>query len=73
MTTTTRPGLRGLIDQLCEEHRRDPHLQALGLEPGCSPADVQAAYRRLARECHPDAGGDADRFRQVREAYEALR
>ena len=53
----------------------DKRLEALGtLE---LPADaewlaVKRAYRRLAAIHHPDKGGDAERFRSIREAYEIL-
>lgn len=52
----------------------DPH-DVLGVSPGASSADVQAAYRRLARELHPDApgGGDAEAMAAVNAAYAALR
>lgn len=53
------------------------HLAALGLEPGASPEAVKAAYRRVARENHPDRNPDdpaaAERFRRAAEAYRALR
>jgi curved DNA-binding protein CbpA len=29
-------------------------------------------YRRLAKETHPDTGGDKDTFREMKEAYECL-
>ncbi len=49
---------------------------ALGLDRGASPEDVKRAYRRLARENHPDQNpGDpaaAERFRRAAEAYRAL-
>jgi len=32
---------------------RDPH-DVLGVEPGASAAAIKAAWRRLAREHHPD-------------------
>lgn len=48
-------------------------LEVLGLSGPASPADVKAAYRRLARELHPDAGGDVDAFREVQAAYEVVR
>lgn len=44
----------------------------LELEPGAAPDSVRLAYRRLAARHHPDRGGDAERFRRVREAYELL-
>lgn len=53
---------------------RDPlgFYGLLGLRPGASLAEVRTAWRRLAREAHPDAGGDPDRFRLLQEAYETL-
>lgn len=52
----------------------DPH-DVLGVPHGASAADVQAAYRRLARRYHPDApdGGDPARMRTLNAAYAALR
>jgi len=48
----------------------DP-LAALGLEPGASVADIQAARRRLARVHHPDRGGDPAQMRTINEAADA--
>ena len=49
---------------------------ALGLDPTATSDDVRRAYRRLARELHPDANpGDAaaaTRFRRVADAYALL-
>jgi curved DNA-binding protein CbpA len=48
----------------------------LGVLPGASHDDVARAYRRLARDAHPDAHPqDPDaprRFRDITEAYEVL-
>lgn len=49
------------------------YYQVLGLEPTCSPKEIQQAYRRLAMEHHPDRGGDQKRFHEVSEAYEVLK
>ncbi len=46
---------------------------ALGLEPDADAATVRRAYRDRAKETHPDAGGDEDAFRRVREAYATAR
>jgi molecular chaperone DnaJ len=46
--------------------------EVLGIEPGATPEDVKRAYRRKAREHHPDAGGDEERFKEVTRAYEVL-
>jgi hypothetical protein len=45
-------------------------LQALGLGPKATPALVKAAYRRLAKTAHPDAGGTHEAFVALQEAYE---
>lgn len=47
--------------------KRNP-FDVLGLPPTASEADVKTSYRRLARQRHPDAGGDEDSFRQLTEA-----
>ena len=36
----------------------DPH-RTLGLEPGATQAEIKRAYRHLAKQYHPDSGGDA--------------
>lgn len=45
----------------------------LGLEAGATRRECQAAFRQLAKEHHPDAGGDRERFEQVRQAWETLK
>lgn len=47
-------------------------LDVLGLRGPVDAATVKRAYRRLARELHPDAGGDAGEFHRVRAAFEAI-
>ena len=36
-----------------------------GLRPGFTRADVETAFRRLARKMHPDAGGTHDAFQNL--------
>jgi molecular chaperone DnaJ len=45
----------------------------LGVSRDADLSQIRRAYRRLAQRCHPDAGGAAGRFREVRQAYETLR
>ena len=46
--------------------------ETLGLRPDAATEEVKRAYRRKAREHHPDAGGDAEVFKEVTRAYEVL-
>lgn len=55
---------------------RKDHYRVLGVEPGASPEEIKAAYRRLAMKYHPDRNpGDKaaeEQFKDIQEAYEAL-
>jgi molecular chaperone DnaJ len=47
----------------------------LGLGPGATDSDIKKAYRRLARDLHPDVNPDPgakERFQEVSKAYQAL-
>jgi len=46
------------------------HLEVLGLKTGAEKEAVKSAYLRLAKECHPDHGGNAEDFKRLQEAYE---
>ena len=46
--------------------------QLLDLSADASVEDVKRAYRRKAREHHPDAGGDEETFKAVTHAYQVL-
>ena len=49
----------------------DPY-GVLGVTSGAPDTDIRKAYHKLAREHHPDKGGDAEKFKKVQEAYEIL-
>jgi curved DNA-binding protein len=52
------------------------YYEALGVPRDASEQDIRRAYRKLARENHPDVNKDpdaGDRFKQISEAYEVLR
>ena len=44
----------------------------LRIRPDAAPEEVRTAYRRLAKQNHPDAGGSSEAFQTVQEAYEVL-
>jgi molecular chaperone DnaJ len=52
------------------------HYATLGVARGATNEEIKRAYRRLAREHHPDANRDdpeaEDRFKDVTRAYEVL-
>jgi hypothetical protein len=45
-------------------------FEALGLPVNATRQDVDQAYRRLARETHPDKGGTCEAFTTLQQAYE---
>jgi molecular chaperone DnaJ len=54
--------------------KRD-YYEILGVARTASQAEIKKAYRRLARQHHPDVSEDADadeRFKEISEAYEVL-
>ena len=51
------------------------YYELLGVDRGAGDSDIKRAFRKLARELHPDvsdAPDAADRFKEVAEAYEVL-
>ncbi|MEM9036234.1 MAG: DnaJ C-terminal domain-containing protein [Actinomycetota bacterium] len=48
------------------------YYEALGVSSDASDKDITKAYRKLAREHHPDQGGDEARFKAVSAAYDVL-
>lgn len=46
-------------------------LSLLGLTAPASAAQIKVAYKRLARQRHPDCGGSHAAFIELSEAYEA--
>src|SRR5215216_4099541 len=55
--------------------KRD-YYQVLGVERSASETDVKKAFRRLARELHPDVNAHdpeaEEKFKEAAEAYEVL-
>ena len=53
------------------------YYEILGIERGATEAEVKKAYRKLARQHHPDRNpgdkGAEAKFKEVQEAYDTLR
>jgi len=45
---------------------------AFGLEPGASEAEIRGRWRELAKQLHPDAGGDVPRFVTMQATFQRL-
>lgn len=48
------------------------YYEVLGVPPAATDAEIKSAYHKLARQYHPDLGGDGARFDAVNEAYKFL-
>ncbi len=51
--------------------KRD-YYDVLGVSKNASVNEIKKSYRKLAKEYHPDKGGDEHKFKEVSEAYETL-
>lgn len=53
------------------------YYDLLGVQRGADEAAIKSAYRKLAKECHPDrhngCSQQAERFKQINEAYDVLK
>ena len=54
----------------------EDYYTTLGVKQDATTQDIKRAFRKIARECHPDVAGDnptsAERFKRARRAYEVL-
>jgi DnaJ-class molecular chaperone len=46
--------------------------EILGLSKSAETDEIRSAYKKLAKEHHPDKGGDPEKFKQIQEAHEVL-
>lgn len=54
--------------------KRD-YYEVLGIDRGAGPEEIKKAYRKLARQYHPDVNPDKkteEKFKEIQEAYDVL-
>ncbi len=57
------------FDDDAGEHRE---VLNLPMEGALKPSEINAAFRRLAKTAHPDAGGSGEQYRRIAEARDVL-
>jgi len=50
----------------------DPY-KVLGVSKDSSDSEIKAAYRKLAKEHHPDKGGSHEKFAEINAAYDSIK
>ena len=66
------PGLAPTRAEACRACDAVTHYEVLGVDPDASDRTIRAAYRRRARETHPDTGGSSAEFAAVSVAWSHL-
>jgi hypothetical protein len=61
--------LRLNVDENDQEHRKALNLP---MEGALEPSKIKAAFRKLAKTAHPDAGGSDEHYRRIAEARDLL-
>ena len=51
---------------------KQDYYSILGIDKNADQSTIKKAYRKLAKEKHPDSGGNEDEFKEINEAYEIL-
>lgn len=48
------------------------YYEILGVSKDATEQEIKKAYRKLAKEHHPDVGGEEARFKEIQHAYDVL-
>lgn len=49
------------------------YYEILGVDKNAGQDELKKAHRKLALKLHPDKGGDADKFKEINEAFDTLK
>ena len=49
------------------------YYDMLGVSENASDREVKQAFKKLAKQHHPDRGGDTIKFKEANEAYDTLK
>ena len=49
------------------------YYDILGVDEKASSAEITKAFKNLAKQHHPDRGGDKDKFQEINEAHDTLK
>ena len=67
---------KGAALRPCMAEQKRDYYEVLGVQKGAAEAEIKKAYRKLAKENHPDLHPDDKaaeaRFKEINEAYEVL-
>lgn len=71
-----RLGMKALWENRANPARtlieRQQALNVLGLPPNATPQQIKRRYRTLAKQYHPDRGGNQQQMQRIIAAYEYL-
>ncbi|HEV7236227.1 MAG TPA: J domain-containing protein [Ktedonobacteraceae bacterium] len=71
-----RLGMKALWENRANPARalleRQQALKVLGLPPNATPQQIKRRYRTLAKQYHPDRGGNQQQMQRIIAAYEYL-
>lgn len=71
-TRTPFAMVRDRLEKWLKSLDRDDPYRLLGLTPADGPERIRERYLQLARQHHPDLGGNAEQMRALNDAYERV-